>query len=75
MRRSASAGRRVLFLRGELMETQLVPLSRIAQRLSVRPSELVAKQERNEARDWPDWRTVPEGQAIEHIRTGEVGRG
>lgn len=30
------------------METQLVPLSRIAQRLSVRPSELVAMSRRRE---------------------------
>lgn len=27
------------------------------------------KQTRNEARDWPDWRTVPHGKAIEHNRT------
>lgn len=26
------------------------------------------QQSRNEGRVWPDWRTVPEGQAIEHIR-------
>jgi hypothetical protein len=31
---------------------------------------LVAKQGRNFARQWPDWRTAPEGQAIEHIRDG-----
>lgn len=28
-----------------------------------------AKQERNEARTWPDWRTMREDQAIEHVRT------
>ena len=26
------------------------------------------KQKKNHARDWPDWRTVPKGKAIEHIR-------
>lgn len=31
---------------------------------------LVAKQEKNEARTWPDWRTVPLDRAIEHVRTG-----
>lgn len=29
---------------------------------------LVAKQMRNEQRQWPDWRTVPPDQAIEHVR-------
>ncbi len=29
---------------------------------------IVCKQMRNEARTWPDWRTVPAGQAIEHVR-------
>jgi Protein of unknown function (DUF550) len=24
----------------------------------------------NQGREWPDWRTVPEGQAIEHVRGG-----
>lgn len=33
---------------------------------------LVAKQERNEARTWPDWRTVDPDKAIEHDRSGEV---
>lgn len=32
---------------------------------------LVAKQNRNEARAWPDWRTMSEDKAIEHDRTGE----
>jgi hypothetical protein len=27
-----------------------------------------AKQARNEAREWPDWRTAEPGKAIEHIR-------
>jgi|RhiMetStandDraft_4_1073278.scaffolds.fasta_scaffold254549_2 hypothetical protein len=31
-------------------------------------AELQAKQQKNERRQWPDWRTVPKGVAIEHIR-------
>jgi Protein of unknown function (DUF550) len=27
------------------------------------------KQSRNEARDWPDWRTAQKDKAIEHVRT------
>lgn len=27
-----------------------------------------AQQSRNEARTWPDWRTIPKNKAIEHIR-------
>ncbi|MGV6875867.1 dATP/dGTP pyrophosphohydrolase domain-containing protein [Pseudochelatococcus sp. B33] len=30
---------------------------------------LVAKQDKNEARNWPDWRTAPPDKAIEHDRT------
>ena len=26
------------------------------------------KQEKNEAREWPDWRTAPPDRAIEHVR-------
>ncbi|MEU8371198.1 dATP/dGTP pyrophosphohydrolase domain-containing protein [Micromonospora tulbaghiae] len=33
---------------------------------------IVAKQAKNEARTWPDWRTAAPGQAIEHDRTAEV---
>jgi hypothetical protein len=29
---------------------------------------LVAKQEKNELRKWPDWRTASENEAIEHDR-------
>lgn len=29
---------------------------------------IVAKQAKNERRNWPDWRTAPEGQAIEHLK-------
>jgi len=32
---------------------------------------LAAKQLKNENRTWPDWRTVPDGQAITHVKTGE----
>lgn len=30
---------------------------------------LVTKQTKNEGRQWPDWRTMPADQAIEHVRT------
>lgn len=29
---------------------------------------VVAKQEENEQRTWPDWRTAEPGKAIEHVR-------
>jgi dATP/dGTP diphosphohydrolase len=29
---------------------------------------LVRKQEQNEARTWPDWRTQPTDRAIEHVK-------
>jgi hypothetical protein len=29
---------------------------------------LVAKQSKNESRTWPDWRTQPLDQAIEHVK-------
>lgn len=32
---------------------------------------LVAKQTKNESRNWPDWRTAPADRAIEHVREGE----
>ncbi|WP_371409756.1 DUF550 domain-containing protein [Micromonospora zamorensis] len=32
---------------------------------------IVAKQAKNEARVWPDWRTAKPGQAIEHDRTAD----
>lgn len=31
---------------------------------------LIAKHAKNRARRWPDWRTAPEGQVIEHVREG-----
>lgn len=33
---------------------------------------ILIKQSRNEARNWPDWRTAEPGKAIEHDRTGEA---
>lgn len=33
---------------------------------------IVAKQTRNEARQWPDWRTVPNDKAIEHKREAPI---
>lgn len=36
---------------------------------------LVAKQSKNEARQWPDWRTAPADRTIEHVRSEiEVGQ-
>lgn len=32
---------------------------------------LQAKQARNEARQWPDWRLAPTDRAIEHVRVGD----
>jgi hypothetical protein len=29
---------------------------------------LAAKQTKNEARNWPDWRTAPTDRAIEHVK-------
>jgi hypothetical protein len=31
-------------------------------------TQLVMKLEKNKRRTWPDWRTVPAGKAIEHVR-------
>lgn len=35
---------------------------------------VVAKQQRNEGRLWPDWRTADPGKAIEHVRTAESAK-
>lgn len=44
-----------------------------ALRLGVDPQLIIdgikAKQEKNEKRTWPDWRTAEPGKAIEHDRT------
>lgn len=46
-----------------------------AWRCGAEPAEIIAaikaKQERNEARDWPDWRMADQDHAIEHDRTGD----
>jgi hypothetical protein len=34
-------------------------------------AQIVAKQTKNEGRNWPDWRTADPNKAIEHDRTGE----
>ncbi|MGQ3281264.1 dATP/dGTP pyrophosphohydrolase domain-containing protein [Shinella sp.] len=34
---------------------------------------LLAKQRKNMARSWPDWRTMSEDSAIEHDRSKEPG--
>lgn len=43
-----------------------------AWRTGAKPSEIIAaikaKQARNEARSWPDWRTADPDRAIEHVR-------
>lgn len=43
-----------------------------AWRSGATPEEIVeaiqAKQNKNELRDWPDWRKAPKGKAIEHVR-------
>lgn len=31
-------------------------------------AQILAKQGKNERRDWPDWRTAPADKAIEHVR-------
>lgn len=43
-----------------------------AQRTGADPQAIIdtikAKQAKNEARNWPDWRTAPADKAIEHVR-------
>lgn len=43
-----------------------------AWRSGATPEQIVemlnAKQTKNEARDWPDWRNMPTDKAIEHVR-------
>ena len=35
-------------------------------------NSILNKHDKNELRDWPDWRTADPNKAIEHDRTGEV---
>lgn len=45
-----------------------------AMRAGIEPQDVIdaviAKQAKNEAREWPDWRGLPADRAIEHVRTG-----
>lgn len=47
-----------------------------AWRAGWQPQEIIdaikAKQARNESREWPDWRTMSQGEAIEHVRGGDA---
>lgn len=52
--------RRLAYCNGERADPEEV--ARIACQM------IKGKQRRNEARDWPDWRTAPAGKAIEHKR-------
>lgn len=56
---------------GEWIDVVILALDG-AWRSGASPEEIVAaldaKQERNERRDWPDWRTAPKDKAIEHVR-------
>lgn len=49
-----------------------------AWRSGATPEQIIAairlKQERNEDREWPDWRTASPDQPIEHVRTAEEAR-
>lgn len=38
-------------------------------------AQIVGKQTKNEARQWPDWRTVPHDKAIEHEKASTPPRG
>ena len=44
-----------------------------AWRSGATPGQIIAalldKQDKNERREWPDWRTQPTDRAIEHVRT------
>jgi dATP/dGTP diphosphohydrolase len=49
-----------------------------AWRCGAEPQQIIdaikAKQAKNEQRTWPDWRTAPADQAIEHVRDAELSR-
>jgi hypothetical protein len=47
---------------------RIAPAAEIAQ---VACNMIVGKQDRNENRNWPDWRTMSADKAIEHDRSGE----
>jgi hypothetical protein len=50
-----------------------------AMRQGIEPQALLdavgAKLAKNEARTWPDWRTVPDGRHINHVRAGAAPEG
>lgn len=52
--------RRLAYCNGERADPKMVA--------EIACNMIVGKQTRNEARTWPDWRTVPKGKAIEHVR-------
>lgn len=76
-------------IRKELREIELNPIDLIewidvvllaldgAWRAGYTPEQIAeainAKMTRNEQRIWPDWRTAPQGKAIEHDRSAEAG--
>ena len=49
-------------------DQRIATASEIAERAC---AMIVGKQDRNENRNWPDWRTMSANKAIEHDRTGE----
>lgn len=65
---------------GELREAvdMVLLLLDLMWRLGYEPEEIAcsiaAKQEINEGRQWPNWRTAPKYKAIEHVR-GEASKG
>lgn len=46
--------------------------SDLAQVAEIAVGMILAKQSRNEARTWPDWRTADRNKAIEHVRKEDV---
>lgn len=74
-------------IRKELVEVEAAPLDLEewvdviilamdgAWRTGATPAEIAAsihaKQAKNEARTWPDWRTQPQDRAIEHVQDKE----
>lgn len=52
--------RRLAYVNGDRRDPQEVA--------DIACSMIVGKQSRNEARDWPDWRTQSQDRAIEHVR-------
>lgn len=63
---------------GEWVDVVILALDG-AWRSGANPEQIIAairgKQARNEARTWPDWRTMSPDQAIEHVRTEEPEQG